>query len=242
VDGELLLARPLEERRRKLLELHERPPEGGTTSNFVVGPGVEVTTVEALEEAFKAARGRRNEGLVVKRLDSAYTPGRRGDAWMKLKSHLPTLDVVVVGAELGHGKRRGVLSDVTFAVRRGEEDGELVTIGKAYTGLTDAEIAALTKRFVAETVEEHGRYRRVVPSVVLEVAFDQITKSERHQSGYALRFPRIVRIREDKDPRDADTLARVREIYQSADNLAVELAGEQRAEAEPEGGEQLELF
>ena len=207
---------------------------------------VEVTTAGALEAAFAAARNRRNEGLVVKRLDSLYTPGRRGDAWMKLKSHLPTLDVVVGGAERGHGKRRNVLSDVTFAVRKGAADGgeELVTIGKAYSGLTDLEIAALTERFIAETIEEHGRFRVVRPTLVLEVAFDQITRSERHTSGFALRFPRIVRIRDDKTVAEIDTLERVEQVFRSPDNLAVGLEGEKRAESGAKGtdADQLSLF
>ncbi|HVX85117.1 MAG TPA: ATP-dependent DNA ligase [Phycisphaerae bacterium] len=246
VDGELLLDRPLAERRGKLRRLLDAADSGSSTPPpFVIGPWSEVTTAEALDVQFAAARGRRNEGLVVKRLDSAYTPGRRGDAWLKLKGHLPTLDVVVVAAERGHGKRRDVLSDVTFAVRRpmeGVEGGfELATIGKAYTGLTDAEIAELTARFVEETIEERGRVRVVRPAVVLEVAFDQITKSERHDSGYALRFPRIARIRTDKRVAEIDTLARVEEIYRSPDNLAVELEGEKRAERSGDP-DQLSLF
>jgi DNA ligase-1 len=239
LDGELLLDRPLEERRRRLEALFEEARGTPRAWPFVLGPRSQVTTAAALEEAFTAARNRRNEGLVIKRLDSFYTPGRRGDAWLKLKSHLPTLDVVVVGAERGHGKRRNVLSDVTFAVRRGED---LVTIGKAYSGLTDAEIATLTERFIAETIEEHGRYRVVRPTLVLEIAFDQITRSDRHTSGFALRFPRIVRIREDKTPADIDTLDRVEQVYRSPDNLAVGLEGEKRAEAPPADADQLSLF
>ena len=207
----------------------------------VVSDRVKVTTAEELDAVFAAARVRRNEGLVIKRLDSLYTPGRRGDAWMKLKSHLPTLDVVVVGAELGHGKRRGVLSDVTFAVRAAEGSGELLTVGKAYTGLTDAEIAGLTERFMGETVEVRGRFRVVRPMVVLEIAFDQLTKSERHSSGYAMRFPRIVRIRDDKTVEGIDTLERVRQIYVSPDNLALGHEGEKVAEGAV-APDQLTLF
>jgi DNA ligase-1 len=259
LNGQLLLDVPLEQRRAQLKRLFDdalamvrsTPAEQGAAAArnalpFVLGPALEITTTEALEQAFTDARARRNEGLVVKRLDSLYTPGRRGNAWLKLKSHLPTLDVVVVAAEAGHGKRRGVLSDVTFAVRRTGESGgeELVTIGKAYTGLTDAEIAALTERFIAETLEERrgGRYRIVRPAVVLEVAFDQITRSARHDSGFALRFPRIVRIRDDKAAADVDTLERVEQIFRSPDNLAVGLEGEKRAEADPGDVGQLSLF
>jgi DNA ligase-1 len=246
LDGDLLLDTPLSDRRQKLEELFRQAKEGAPTLPFVLGPRVEVTTPAALDDAFTAARNRRNEGLVVKRLDSLYTPGRRGDAWMKLKSHLPTLDVVVVGAERGHGKRRNVLSDVTFAVRKPGDDGneKLVTIGKAYSGLTDAEIAALTERFIAETLEEHGRFRVVRPTLVLEVAFDQITRSNRHTSGFALRFPRIVRIREDKTAADIDTLERVEQVFRSPDNLAVGLEGEKRAEngGKSVDADQLSLF
>jgi DNA ligase-1 len=256
LDGQLLLDRPLSERREKLQALlHSAPPSNGEQAPppFVLGPSAEVTSPEALDARFTAARNRRNEGLVIKRLDSPYTPGRRGDAWLKLKSHLPTLDVVVVAVERGHGKRRDVLSDVTFAVRKPLADPgapptsgeslpfELATIGKAYSGLTDAEIADLTARFKSETLENHGRYHVVRPTVVLEVAFDQITRSERHNSGFALRFPRIARIRTDKTINDIDTLDRVEQIFRSPDNLAVELEGEKRAES-PTNPNQLSLF
>ena len=237
VDGELLLAEPLSDRREKLRALLE----GTAGLPVIMSAGEPVTTAEALEQLFAAARTRRNEGLVVKRLDSPYTPGRRGDGWLKLKSHLPTLDVVVVAAERGHGKRRDVLSDVTFAVRASTDDATLMTVGKAYTGLTDAEIATLTERFERETIEARGRYRVVHPTVVLEVAFDQITKSDRHSSGYAMRFPRIVRIRDDKTVRDIDTLERVREIYLSPDNLALGHEGERVEETGGDAG-QMSLF
>jgi DNA ligase-1 len=233
LDGQLLLQRPFAQRRDALHQIAHGAP-------FVIGPSTIVTDAAALESLFAQARSRRNEGLVVKRLDSAYTPGCRGDAWMKLKSHLPTLDVVVVGAEKGHGKRKDVLSDVTFAVRADENSDQLLIVGKAYTGLTDAEILQLTERFISETVEESGRFRRVQPTVVLEVAFDQITKSARHSSGYAMRFPRIVRIRTDKFPQEIDTLQNVEKIYSSPDNLAVGLEGEKRAEEPPDP--QLSLF
>jgi DNA ligase-1 len=142
---------------------------------------------------------------------SPYTPGRRGLAWLKLKKAYATLDVVVVGVEYGHGKRRGVLSDYTFSIRN-DATGALLTVGKAYSGLTDAEIAQYTEHFLANTLEEHGRYRTVNPDVILEVAFDSIQESKRHQSGYALRFPRIARIRTDKTIADIDTLETCRRL------------------------------
>jgi DNA ligase-1 len=153
---------------------------------------------------------------------SPYASGRRGYRWLKLKRPLDTLDVVIVGAEWGHGKRRSVLSDYTFAVRD-ESGGELRIIGKAYGGLTDAEIADLTERLKAITVEQQGRYRTIRPEIVLEVEFNNIQRSDRHNSGYALRFPRIVRIRRDKGDTDINSLAdvaRMHELLTASDPVA----------------------
>ena len=155
-------------------------------------------SAEQLEQYFEQAMARGNEGLMIKDLESPYMPGRRGRWWLKLKRELATLDVVVTAAEFGHGKRIHVLSDYTFAVRKGEE---LVNIGKAYSGLTDKEIAELTEWFLAHTTADHGHLREVEPKIVLEVAFNAIMRSDRHDSGFALRFPRIVRVRQDKLPR-----------------------------------------
>src|SRR6202030_2274874 len=157
------------------------------------------------------ARKRLNEGLMIKDPESFYAPGRRGMFWFKLKKELATLDVVVVAAELGHGKRNHVLSDYTFAVRDGTS-GELLPIGKAYSGLTDVEIAELTEHFKQNTIVDRGRYREVKPDVVLEVAFNSIQPSARHASGLALRFPRIKAIRHDKNVDAIDTLAYAREL------------------------------
>ena len=150
---------------------------------------------------------------MVKDPTSPYTPGRRGLGWLKMKKALATLDCVVVGVEVGHGKRHGVLSDYTFAVRD-EATGALVTIGKAYSGLTDAEIAGMTRWFEAHTIRSHGRYREVEPSMVIEVAFDVIMRSARHRSGFALRFPRIARLRPDKPADEVDTLATVTRLWE----------------------------
>jgi len=169
--------------------------------------------VDDLEAVFLAARARRNEGLMVKDPDSGYSPGRRGYGWLKMKKALATIDCVVVGVEVGHGKRHGVLSDYTFAVRD-EANDRLVTIGKAYSGLTDAEIAEMTRWFEAHTISTHGRYRVVEPTVVVEIAFDVILRSARHRSGFALRFPRIARLRTDKPATEADTLATVSRLFE----------------------------
>jgi DNA ligase-1 len=166
---------------------------------------------EELNPLFDAAQARGNEGLMIKNPESPYTPGRRGKSWLKLKRELATLDVVVTAVEYGHGKRIGVLSDYTFAVRDGDR---LLNIGKAYSGLTDTEISEMTKWFLDHTIEDQGFRRVVEPKIVLEVAFNNVMKSDRHNSGYALRFPRIVRRRPDKLAEEADTLERVKEIYE----------------------------
>jgi DNA ligase-1 len=165
-----------------------------------------------LDGAFERARQLGYEGLVLKRTDSSYEAGRRGQSWIKVKRAFATLDVVVTAAEEGHGRRAGVLSDYTFGVWK---DGEIVNVGKAYSGLTDEEIDALTRRFESITIERFGSVRAVRSEVVLEIAFDGIQRSKRHKSGFALRFPRIVRIREDKRPEEADTLASVERLFEA---------------------------
>src|SRR5207247_400990 len=157
----------------------------------------------------EAARARGNEGLMVKDPRSRYRPGRRGMEWLKVKRALRSLDVVVTAVEWGHGKRHHVLSDYTFAVRDGER---LLNVGKAYSGLTDAEIAELTRWFLAHTIHDFRAGRTVEPRVVIEVAFDAVQPSARHKSGYALRFPRIVRLRPDKPVSEINTLDDVRAL------------------------------
>ena len=232
--GELLIDRPLRERARVLDELlaeknlEHRGPRGtqgkaGSQTRFtfdegellaahiIRAPVFRATAPEQLEEQFAAAQARGNEGLMIKDIDSAYTPGKRGKSWLKMKRGLATLDVVVTAVEYGHGKRVGVLSDYTFGVWHGDK---LVNIGKAYSGLTNVEIAEMTQWFLDHTIEDQGFRRTVEPKIVLEVAFNNMMRSDRHDSGYALRFPRIVRLRPDKTAEEADTIERVREIYE----------------------------
>ena len=205
LDGRTLLDESLTERRRLLEGL-------GLEHPFLLARLEEATNPHHLDRIFTETRERGNEGLMVKDPLSPYTPGRRGLAWLKLKRPLATLDVVVTAVEWGHGKRRGVLSDYTFAVKD-TGHGRLVNVGKAYSGLTDAEIATYTQHFLEITLQDQGYRRMVRPEVVLEVAFDSIQHSGRHLSGYALRFPRIVRIRDDKPVDEIDTLERVAELY-----------------------------
>ena len=204
LDGRSLLKNPLHERRRHLGNV--RLP-----SHFQIARVMPAHSAAEIEQIFQQARQRLNEGLMIKDPESFYLPGNRGLFWFKLKKELATLDVVVVAAEFGHGKRNNVLSDYTFAVRD-ETTGRLLPIGKAYSGLTDTEIAELTEHFKQNTIADHGRYREVKPDVILEVAFNSIQPSTRHASGLALRFPRIKAIRRDKNVDSIDTLQYAREL------------------------------
>ena len=237
-DGQLLMDCPLRVRREALLALcggDERVTDGngkieGCAPKLLFSQVTQVQTAQDITAHFQAARERRNEGTVLKDPESCYSPGRRGKMWLKIKTHLPTFDCVVTAAEYGHGKRRNSLSDYTFAVwdrEPAEEGAQLVNVGKAYSGVTDLEIAQLTELFHTISLKRVGHVHVVRPQVVLEIACDQIQKSNRHASGYALRFPRIKGIRWDKRPEDADRLARIVEIYQSTANTA------RQKEAEP---------
>ena len=219
LDG--LLAAPLKPRPARSLGPQERftfePVAAIGNANVVRAPVFRAASAQELDQLFEAAQARGNEGLMIKNPESVYAPGRRGKSWLKLKRELATLDVVVTAAEYGHGKRIGVLSDYTFAVWDGER---LVNIGKAYSGLTDVEIAEMTEWFLNHTVEDQGFRRTVEPKIVLEVAFNNMMKSDRHESGFALRFPRIVRLRPDKSPEEADTMEQVREIYEKQGKIS----------------------
>jgi ATP-dependent DNA ligase len=239
--GVMTMEEPLQERRRMLEELIEKNQPRTRVSNhltasqqqgellfdvvapgwarLVLAPAMQLESVAQLEQAYVDARARGNEGVMLKARHSTYQPGRRGLAWLKLKRELATLDVVVTAAEYGHGRRAGWLSDYTFAVRDGDV---LRNVGKAYSGVTDAEIARLTQFFLEHTLEDFGSVRAVEPLIVFEVAFNNIMRSDRHDSGFALRFPRILRIREDKPANEIDTLERVAEIYQSQPDKPVE--------------------
>ena len=212
--GKVLIDQPLGERRHLLGQLVS---ENGPVR---MSQGKLLSDAAMLDEEFDLARGRGNEGLMIKSPGSQYKPGRRGRDWLKLKRAIATLDVAVTAVEVGHGKRRNLLSDYTFAVRRSAEDDELLNIGKAYSGLTDRELTELTEWFKSHTIQEfaHGRVRIVEPTIVIEVTFDRVQASKRHKSGYALRFPRILRLRPDKTATDIDTLDTVRRLVESTDS------------------------
>ncbi len=249
-EGELLLPLALRERRNRLeaevealvdrvrspLELSEGAVRKGAAqavmfgaeeeaedermARLMISPSRLVESAEEIDRAYADARARANEGVMLKAAGSVYQPGRRGLAWVKLKRELATLDVVITGAEYGSGRKAPFLSDYTFAVRGAE--GELLNVGKAYSGVTDAEIVELTEFLKAHTLEDRGHFRTVEPLVVLEVAFNNIMRSDRHASGFALRFPRILRIRTDKPLGEIDTVERVEEVYQSQVDKPVE--------------------
>ena len=232
-NGELLIDHPLRERGASLSTALSAARDShslattGPQGELLFEPGVETSVAEVvrapvatasspqqLEQLFEAARARGNEGLMIKHLRSRYTPGRRGGAWLKLKRELATLDAVVTAVEYGHGKRAAVLSDYTFALRDDADPNRLLNIGKAYSGLTDVEIKDMTEFFLNHTTLDEGFRRQVEPLVVIEVAFNNVMISERHNSGFALRFPRIVRLRPDKSPAEIDTVSSLRKIYE----------------------------
>ncbi len=244
-DGALMLDLRLRERRNRLEEIATRiervtcsplempapPPKGGLfhddgvsraegEQRFLVSEVRHASSAEDLDRAYVEARDRGNEGVMIKASGSLYQAGRRGISWVKLKRTLDTLDVVITGAEYGNGRKSQFLSDYTFAVR--DADGALKNVGKAYSGVTDAEITELTEWLKAHTLEDYGHFRTVEPLMILEVAFNNIMRSDRHASGFALRFPRIVQIRRDKPLDEIDTVARVEEIYQSQPDKPVD--------------------
>jgi DNA ligase-1 len=205
--GVNLLEVPWSERRKQLEEIASKAEE----SSVHIAQATFCEAAEQYDQAFREALLRGNEGLIVKAADSFYFPGRRGRYWLKWKKPLATLDVVVTAVEYGHGKRHGVLSDYTFAIREGEK---LLDIGKAYSGLTDSEIRELTSFFLKNVAGREGGKLQVHPLIVLEVAFNNMQRSKRHESGFALRFPRIVRLRPDKAPAEIDTLETVKRIFE----------------------------
>ena len=246
----LLLDQPLAERRRQLEDFAARWSPTTSTAKargqshlfdsqqepgfprLILANAGRLDSAEQLDQAYLDARARGNEGVMIKSLASTYQPGRRGLAWLKLKRELATLDVVVTGVEYGNGRRAHLLSDYTFAVRDTDDPAQpLKNVGKAYSGLTDLEIADMTAFFKAHTLQDDGHFRTVEPTLVLEVAFNNLMRSTRHASGFALRFPRILRIRTDKPVTEIDTLQRVEEIYNSQPDKPVE-SSEQRAEFE----------
>ncbi|HEY7090956.1 MAG TPA: ATP-dependent DNA ligase [Tepidisphaeraceae bacterium] len=161
------------------------------------------------ERLLSESRQRSVEGLMIKRLDSTYQPGRPTGPWWKLKVQPYSVDAVLIAAQPGHGKRAGLLTDYTFGVW---DDGQLVPVAKAYSGLTDEEIARVDRFAREHTIGKYGPVRAVEPVMVFEIGFEAIQRSDRHKSGVALRFPRMLRMRDDKSPADSDKLQTLRDL------------------------------
>jgi len=204
MNGESLINLPYTERRRRLEEAAGEIP---LTRQIVTDDPAEAERF--LEEAISNG----HEGVMAKRLNSPYMPGIRGKHWLKIKKTLEPLDLVIIAAEYGTGRRHRWLSDYHLAARD-EESGEFLMLGKTFKGLTDREMEEMTQRLKQIALEERGRIVIVKPQIVVEVAYNEIQRSRRYRSGMALRFARITRIRDDKSPEEADTIQKVRRIYE----------------------------
>jgi DNA ligase-1 len=204
LNGKSLVAVPYLQRRQILAENVGKIP---LTKQIVTD------NVEEAEQFLKKAIDAGHEGLMAKKPDSPYTPGIRGKRWLKIKPVLEPLDLVIVAAEYGYGRRHDWLSDYYLAARDAET-GELLTVGKTFKGLTDKEIIEMTKQLKESIIKEEPRRVFVVPKIVVEVTYNEIQKSPKYKCRMALRFARINRVREDKSPEEADTVQRVKEIYE----------------------------
>jgi DNA ligase 1 len=205
-NGEAIIKKPLNERKEILSCIAFKQPI--INSSYKI-----LNSEQEIISMFGVSKDIGHEGLVLKEPDSQYHPGKRGRYWVKLKKELDTIDAVILIAEYGHGKRAGTLSDYTFAVRDEKNNNKLRIIGKAYSGLTDEEIDDMTSKLKSLMIKDDAYKIIVKPEIVLEIAFDSIQKSNRHDSSFALRFPRIKNIRNDKTVADIDTLEKVEQIY-----------------------------
>jgi DNA ligase-1 len=204
VDGENLVSLPYLQRRQILAEKAGKIP---LTKQMVTD------RVEEAEKLLSEAMNAGHEGLMAKRLDSPYTPGIRGKHWLKIKPVLEPLDLVIVAAEYGYGRRHGWLSDYHLAACDAGT-GEFLEVGKTFKGLTDAEIVEMTRRLKELAISERRGMVVVVPKIVVEVAYNEIQRSPKYKCGMALRFARITRIRDDKKAEEADTIEKVREVFE----------------------------
>jgi DNA ligase 1 len=203
-NGESLITHSYLQRRKILAENAGNIP---LTKQTITNQNLEASSF--LKEAIAAG----HEGLMAKKLDSPYTPGRRGKRWLKIKTILDPLDLVITAAEYGYGRRKGWLSDYYLAARN-SETGEFVDVGKTFKGLTDAEIIEMTKRLKEDAIQQEFNRVVVLPKLVVEVAYNEIQNSPKYKSKMALRFARISKIRFDKTPEEADTIQKVKEIYE----------------------------
>ena len=203
LDGRELLDAPYRERRELLEKLI--PVE-------YLAPRIVSSSIEEVQAFMRRAMDEGHEGLMAKSLDSPYRPGRRERLWLKVKP-ADTLDLVIVAADWGHGRRMGWLSNYHLAAYN-PEAGEFEVVGKTFKGLTDEEFEWMTKRLLELKISDDGYTVTVRPKIVVEVAYNEIQRSPKYRSGYALRFARITRIRTDKAPEEADTIQRIKELYE----------------------------
>ena len=202
-NGESLIDSPLSYRRKKLEESCEKG---------IIAGQIITDDPALIEEIYKKALSAGHEGVMLKNPGSAYTPGKRGKNWLKLKPIMETLDLVVMGGDWGEGRRAHFFGSYLLACRDPDTDGFL-TIGRVATGITDEQLEELTDLFKEIVISESGKEVRFEPEIVFEVAFEEIQKSPNYESGYALRFPRLVNVRSDKSREDADSLERVEQLY-----------------------------
>jgi len=202
LNGEILLDKPYIERRKILEEIVDE--------KFLTPMIITSDPSEALKFMEKAVN-EGHEGLMIKQLNSTYKPGRREKLWLKLKP-AENLDLVIVAADWGHGRRTGWLSNYHLAAYN-PVTGGFEVVGKTFKGLTDEEFEWMTKKLLQLKIDDDGYTVRVKPRIVVEVAYNEIQRSPKYRSGYALRFARIVRIREDKRPEEADTIQKIQELY-----------------------------
>ncbi len=212
IDGESMIDVQLIERRKTLESIVE------TNEWIKVAENLITKNPEEAEEFYQRALELGHEGLMAKRLDSVYEPGNRGKKWLKIKPTMENLDLVIIGAEWGEGRRSGVLSSFLLGAYDPVR-GDFVPVGKVGSGFTDEDLIEFTKMLKPLIKKEHGKFVEIEPKVVIEVTYQEIQKSPKYESGFALRFPRFVVLREDKGPEDADTVQRIAELYQLQERM-----------------------
>jgi DNA ligase-1 len=203
LEGQSLIERPLSERRELLVKVAD---------SQLVAPQVLTDKSEVAEEIYQDALSAGHEGIMIKNPASLYAPGKRGKNWLKIKPVMETLDLVVIGATWGEGRRANFLGSYRLACADADT-GNLLDIGWVATGLTDEVLAELSEHFKDLIVVQKGMEVELKPAVIFEVAYEEIQRSPNYSSGYALRFPRLVAVRDDKSIEEADTLERVISIY-----------------------------
>jgi DNA ligase-1 len=207
--GKTLFNEPYSKRRKLLEKSIKIIPK-----KFEMSKSLITKNLKKAKKFYKESLKEKQEGLMVKNLDAKYQPGRRVGYWLKVKPVMETLELVIIGAEWGKGKRSHWLSSFTIACRK-SDTGEYLACGKLGTGLTDEQFKEFTKKLKGLIIKEKGIELEIKPEFVIEVAYEEIQKSPTYESGYALRFPRLKSVREDRKPEDCDTIQRVTKLFKS---------------------------